>query len=86
MQTSVLRKVGGSVMLSLPLALLDRLGLSAGSEVGIDIENGRLVVQAPPKKRKYTLSELLAQCDYTDGPSDEDLAWDRMKPAGREIL
>ena len=86
MQTAVLRKVGGSVMLSVPPALLEILGLSAGSEVGLAVENGRLIVQAPPTKRKYSLAELLAQCDYSDGPTEEDREWDRMAPQGRELL
>lgn len=87
MQRSILRKVGGSVMLAVPPGLLDTLGLSAGSEVGLSIDEGRLVVQARPKReKKYTLAELLAQCDYSDAPSDEDREWDQAPPQGRELL
>jgi antitoxin ChpS len=45
-----LRKVSGSVMLALPLALLDILHLEPGAKVGIAIESGRLVVK--PQKRR----------------------------------
>ena len=85
MQTALLRKVGGSVMLAVPRAVLDTLGLAAGSEVGLSVEGRRLVVQARPKK-KYALAELLAQCDYSDGPTDEDREWDQAPPVGRELL
>ncbi len=43
MHTTNLRKVGGSVMLAVPPALLDILRLQPGAQVGIAIESGRLV-------------------------------------------
>jgi antitoxin ChpS len=60
MHTTNLRKVGGSVMLAVPLLDILRLGL--GARVGIAIESGRLVV-APQKRPRYTLDQLIAQCD-----------------------
>jgi antitoxin ChpS len=86
MQTSVLRKVGGSVMLSVPPALLETLGLSAGSEVGLAVEDGRLVVRPSAAMKKYTLSELLADCDYSDAPTPDDREWEQAPPQGRELL
>ena len=62
MHTTKLRKVGGSVMLAVPPALLDILQLQPGAKVGIAIESGRLVVQ-PRQRPRYSLNELLAQCD-----------------------
>jgi len=62
MHTTTLRKVGGSVMLAVPPALLDILRLRPGVRVGIAIESGRLVVEPQPRPR-YTLDELLAQCN-----------------------
>jgi antitoxin ChpS len=62
MHTTNLRKVGGSVMLAVPPALLDVLQLQPGTRVGIAVEKGRLVVQ-PQQRPRYTLDELLAQCD-----------------------
>lgn len=57
MQTTTLRKVGGSVMLAVPPALLDALHLAAGAKVGLAVDNGRLVVEPQPRPR-YTLAEL----------------------------
>jgi antitoxin ChpS len=62
MHTTHLRKVGGSVMLAVPRALLDILNLQPGAKVGIAVESGRLVVE-PRQRPRYTLDELLALCD-----------------------
>ena len=62
MHTTNLRKVGGSVMLAVPPVLLGILHLRPGAKVGLAVEGGRLVVQ-PQHKRRYTLDELLAQCN-----------------------
>ena len=59
MHITSLRKVGGSVMLAVPPALLDILHLQPGAKVGIAVENGHLVVE-PQKRRRYTLDEFLA--------------------------
>ena len=56
MHTTNLRKVGGSIMLAVPPALLDILHLRPGASVGIAVESGRLVVE-PQQRRKYTLDE-----------------------------
>ena len=85
MYTTNLRKVGGSVMLAVPPALLDLLNLGVGARVDIGIENGRLTV-APRTRPSYTLDELLAQCDETAPADDEDRAWLEAKPVGDELL
>lgn len=85
MHTTALRKVGGSVMLAVPPALLDLLHLSAGAKVGLAVDNGRLVVE-PQARPRYTLDELLAQCDASAEPTAEDGAWLDAKPVGSELL
>ncbi len=85
MHTTKLRKVGGSVMLAVPPALLDTLRLRPGVQVGIAIENGRLVVE-PQQRPRYTLDELLAQCNPKKAPTKEDHDWLSSKQAGAEIL
>ncbi|GFK94811.1 Antitoxin PemI [Fundidesulfovibrio magnetotacticus] len=85
MHTTTLRKVGGSVMLAVPPAILDLLHLQAGATVGLAVDNGRLVVEPAPRPR-YTLDELLAQCDASAAPSDEDQEWLDSKPVGNELL
>ena len=80
-----LRKVGGSVMLAVPPALLDVLELRAGAKVDVGIEEGRLIV-APRTRPSYTLDELLAQCDETAPADREDGEWLEAKPVGNELL
>lgn len=84
MQTT-LRKVGGSVMLTVPPALLDLLHLQAGATVDVAVDNGRLVVH-PNARPRYELAELLAQCDASADTSAEDRVWLNDRPAGSELL
>ncbi len=85
MHTTNLRKVGGSVMLAVPPALLDVLHLTAGSRVGLAIDNGRLVVEPRPRPR-YSLAELLAASDYSQPQSPEEREWVDAPAAGHEPL
>jgi antitoxin ChpS len=83
MHTTNLRKVGGSVMLAVPPALLDVLNLQAGTKVGIAVESGRLVVE-PQQRRRYTLNELLAQCNPKARRSKQEREWLDSEAVGDE--
>ncbi len=85
MHTTHLRRVGGSVMLAVPPALLDLLNLEIGAKVDIGIEDGCLVV-APKARPRYTLDELLAQCDEDSVISADDRLWLDSRPVGKELL
>jgi antitoxin ChpS len=85
MHTTNLRKVGGSVMLAVPPALLDILRLNPGAKVGVTVENGRLVVE-PRQRPRYTLDQLLAQCNPKAVRRKQDREWVTGKPVGREII
>ena len=85
MHTTNLRKVGGSVMLAVPPAMLDLLHISAGTKVGVAVEEGRLIVQPQPRPR-YTLRELLAQCDPAVEPGPEDREWFSAPAIGSELI
>lgn len=85
MHTTNLRKVGGSIMLAVPPAILDLLHLRAGATVGLAVDHGRLVVEPNPRPH-YSLDELLAQCDVSAEISEEDRAWLENRPVGRELL
>jgi antitoxin ChpS len=83
--TTKLRKVGGSVMLAIPPAFLDVLCLHAGAAVALSIDEGQLVVE-PQVRPRYTLDELLAQCDASADPTVEDREWLDGKPVGGELI
>jgi antitoxin ChpS len=85
MYTTNLRKVGGSIMLAVPPALLDILHLRPGTKVGLAVQSGRLVVE-PQQRPRYTLDELLAQCSPRARRSKEERAWLDDKPVGGELI
>lgn len=85
MHTTHLRKVGGSVMLAVPRTILDLLHLDAGAAVGVAIDAGRLIVE-PRQRARYTLDELLAQCDSSADISADDREWLDAYPVGGELL
>jgi antitoxin ChpS len=85
MHTTNLRKVGGSIMLAVPPALLDVLHLSVGAKVGLAVDNGRLVIE-PAARPRYTMAELLAASDYSQSQPDEEREWVDAPAVGREPL
>lgn len=85
MHITNLRKVGGSIMLAVPPALLDVLHLSAGAKVGLAVDNGRLVVE-PTARPRYTMAELLAASDYSQPLPPEEREWVDAPAVGRELL
>jgi antitoxin ChpS len=82
---SKLRKVGGSVMLVVPPALLEILRLQPGASVGVTVERGRMVIDPRPRPR-YTLDELLSQCNPKAARARKDREWVSGKPAGAELI
>jgi antitoxin ChpS len=85
MHTTNLRKVGGSIMLAVPPALLDMLQLRPGAKVSIAVQSGRLIVE-PQQRPRYTLDELLAQCNPKAPRSKQEREWVNEKPAGAELI
>jgi len=77
-----LRKVGGSVMLAIPRAMLEALDLASNSSVGLAVKSGRLVVE-PRVRRRYSLDDLLAQCKPT---ARKDRDWVIGNHKGRELI
>jgi antitoxin ChpS len=85
MHTTNLRKVGGSVMLAVPPAILDLLHLEAGDTVGLAVDGERLVVD-PKVKPRYTLAELLEASDYSQPQPPEEREWVDAPPFGSELI
>jgi antitoxin ChpS len=85
MHTTKLRKVGGSVMLAVPPALLEVLGLRPGANVGLAVRGGSLVVE-PQRRVRYTLEELLAQCDPKAPRGNEEREWLNDRAKGGELI
>jgi len=82
MHTATLRALGGSIAVTLPRQLLKNMGLAAGSQVEINADGERLTIT--PKRTKYTLDELLANCGEGDFEIDREFM--DAAPVGRELL
>ncbi len=86
MTTVTLRALGGSVVMSLPKQVLTMMHIGAGSQVDVNVENGKLVVE-PKAKPKYQLADLLALCNAKNmALTSEDSEWLNAKPFGKEAL
>jgi len=76
---------GNSAAIRLPAAVLKQMQLGVGSTLSLDTAGETLVLKPLRTKPKYTLEELMAQCDLTaPEPADMD-DWNAMRPVGREV-
>jgi antitoxin ChpS len=72
-------------MMAIPKPLLETLGLSPNAKLDLSVEDGRLVAVPRPRPR-YSLDELVAQCDPDAPLSEDEQAWHDAPPVGREVL
>ncbi|MEW5837464.1 MAG: ChpB-ChpS toxin-antitoxin system antitoxin [Pseudomonadota bacterium] len=79
----VLRKYGNSTVAVLPPLVLKDLGLAAGQAMSLRTTGDGKIVLA--RKRKYTLDDLLAQCDPEAAPPADMELWNAAKPVGQEV-
>ncbi len=76
---------GNSAAIRLPSTVLKQMRLGVGSTLSLDTAGETLVLKPVRPKPKYTLEELMAQCDL-NAPEPEDMAgWNAMPPVGREV-
>lgn len=80
----VLRRFGNSTGAAFPPSVLKNLGLKAGQAMIMDTTADGKITLSP--KRKYTLSELIAQCDLKAPPPADMALWDAARSVGQEIL
>lgn len=79
----ILRKYGNSTVAVLPPAVLRDLGLKAGQVMTLATTDAGDIMLA--RKRKYTLADLIAQCDPKASPPADLGLWRAAKPVGREV-
>jgi antitoxin ChpS len=82
MHRTSLRRVGGSVMLAVPPAMLSAVGLEPGASVGIRADGDRLVVER--MRPRYSLDQLLAE--HAEGGAERDAEWLAGGAVGREEI
>jgi antitoxin MazE len=56
--TAAIAKWGNSLAVRIPQAIAEQVQIQAGSEISIDIIDGKIVL-TPHRRKKYTLDELL---------------------------
>lgn len=91
--TSKLKRAGGSLVLTVPAAARDMLGLTEGQEMVVSVK-GRQVIAEPVsvaanpikvRRPKYTLDELLEGYESDAPLSVEEKAWAYARPVGNEV-
>jgi antitoxin ChpS len=80
-----IRKLGNSAGIILPSALLRSLQLSVGSSLTAEQVKGKLIL-TPAAKSRYSLTELMAQCDSKAPPPADMETWVGMNAVGKEIV
>lgn len=87
MNTSTLRNWGGAVAVSLPKKVLAVLGLRAGSQVEVKVEDGMIILS--PTQRRRTLLQLEKEQRALErklGSKTTDADWVSEGAKGREAL
>ena len=79
MTIAVLRKSGGSLILTVPQPFIEQNSLGAGSKLDLEIAGRELKVR--PARGRPRLADLLAR---TPRGTHRVAGWDGMPPAGRE--
>lgn len=75
-----LRKVGDSLIITVPKAFIDQNGLGEGSQVELHLLGNKMTVEAPTRRR-YKLADLMAEMPQ-GLPCIE--GWDEMPSVGLE--
>lgn len=80
--TAILRRSGGSVILSIPKTIVESLAVDAGSVVELSL-SGRSLSVTPARR---TLAERLAVSPKSPAAWPRDNEWLEDAPQGREAL
>ena len=91
--TTKLKKAGGSLVMTVPAAARNVLGLTEGQEMAVSVRGTQVIAEPIPKlemaprvrRPKYTLDQLVAGYDAEIKRSDDERAWMDAPPTGREV-
>ena len=85
MRASTLRQSGGSIIVSLPKAFLDQLGLKVDTPVDIGIVDDKIVI-ARRSPGRISLEARLAMCNFDQPMTAEERAWLDAAAVGDEAI
>lgn len=77
-----IQKWGNSAAVRLPAALLTQMKVVLGDRFAVEVRADGLLLT--PKRRSYSLEELIAQCDSTAPAPADMVEWDNVAPSGNE--
>lgn len=75
--------MGEQFRVVIPNVVMKELNLRPGQSVEAQVSNNQLILT--PISRRYSLDELLAQCDMNATELSEQDVWGKSTPAGDEI-
>ena len=78
-----IKRWGNSSGMVIPNVVMKELNLRPGQSVEAQVSNNQLILT--PISRRYSLDELLAQCDMNATELSEQDVWGTSTPAGDEI-
>ncbi|EOB9953048.1 type II toxin-antitoxin system antitoxin ChpS [Escherichia coli] len=78
-----IKRWGNSAGMVIPYIVMKELNLQPGQSVEAQVSNNQLILT--PISRRYSLDELLAQCDMNAAELSEQDVWGKSTPAGDEI-
>ncbi|HED4648759.1 TPA: type II toxin-antitoxin system antitoxin ChpS [Escherichia coli] len=78
-----IKRWGNSADMVIPNIVMKELNLQPGQSVEAQVSNNQLILT--PISRRYSLDELLAQCDMNAAELSEQDVWGKSTPAGDEI-
>ncbi|HGC0415206.1 TPA: type II toxin-antitoxin system ChpS family antitoxin [Escherichia coli] len=78
-----IKRWGNSSGMVIPNVVMKELNLRPGQSVEAQVSNNQLILT--PISRRYSLDELLAQCDMNATELSEQYVWGKSTPAGDEI-
>ena len=78
-----LKKMGNSTALIVPPPVLKDLGIGVGQTMTMDTTPDGKIILSP--KRRYTLADLIAQCDLKAAPPRDLALWDAARVVGQEV-
>lgn len=78
-----IQKWGNSAAVRLPAMLLEQIHATVGGSLNADVRPEGVLLT--PARRKYSLGELVAQCNSKAPVPDDIAVWDDVKSVGREV-
>lgn len=78
-----IKKWGNSAGVIIPGAIMKELNMQVGQSMEAQVIDNQVVLK--PLSKRYTLEELLAQCDSNAASATEDELWGNAGPMGNEV-